>query len=109
MIIEPAEVNFGIKFQRIDLPESPIIPADIDLVSDTKRSTTIEKDKVKIITVEHLMSALFALGVNNVLINLDSSEVPILDGSAKEFVEEIQKSGLKRNSSFEEYKTFIFH
>ena len=71
------------------------MPADINLVTDTQRSTTLEKDNVKIVTVEHLMSALYALGVNNVLIKLDSSEVPILDGSAKYFVEEIQKVGLK--------------
>ena len=95
MVIEPAKINHGVKFQRIDLENQPILPADINLVTDTQRSTTLEKDNVKIVTVEHLMSALYALGVNNVLIKLDSSEVPILDGSAKYFVEEIQKVGLK--------------
>ena len=95
MVIEPAKTNHGVKFQRIDLENQPILPADINLVTDTQRSTTLEKDNVKIVTVEHLMSALYALGVNNVLIKLDSSEVPILDGSAKYFVEEIQKVGLK--------------
>ena len=95
MVINPANVNHGIKFQRIDLPEAPIIPADIDLVKDTKRSTTLEFNNVKIITVEHLMSALYALGVNNVLVKINNSEVPILDGSAKLFVEGIQKVGLK--------------
>ena len=95
MVIEPARINHGVKFQRIDLENQPILPADINLVTDTQRSTTLEKDNVKIVTVEHLMSALYALGVNNVLIKIDSSEVPILDGSAKYFVEEIQKVGLK--------------
>ena len=95
MVIEPAKINHGVKFQRIDLENQPILPADINLVTDTQRSTTLEKDNVKIVTVEHLMSALYALGVNNVLIKMDSSEVPILDGSAKCFVEEIQKVGLK--------------
>ena len=95
MVIEPAKINHGVKFQRIDLENQPILPADINLVTDTQRSTTLEKDNVKIVTVEHLMSALYALGVNNVLIKMDSSEVPILDGSAKYFVEEIQKVGLK--------------
>ena len=95
MVIEPAKINHGVKFQRIDLENQPILPADIDFVSDTKRSTTLEKDNIKIVTVEHLMSALYALGVNNVLIKMDSSEVPILDGSAKFFVEEIQKVGLE--------------
>lgn len=94
MVIVPAKENHGIKFQRIDLPEAPIIPADVDLVTDTQRSTTIEKNNVKIITVEHIMSALYALGVNNVLVKMNNPEVPILDGSAKSFVEEIQKVGL---------------
>ena len=95
MLIEPAKINHGIKFQRIDLESQPILPADINLVTDTQRSTTLEKDNVKIVTVEHLMSALYALGVNNVLIKINNSEVPILDGSAKHFVEEIQRVGLE--------------
>ena len=95
MVIIPARENHGIKFQRIDLPGAPIVPADIDLVKDTQRSTTLELNNVKIITVEHLMSALYALGVNNVLVKMNNSEVPILDGSAKIFVDEIQKVGLK--------------
>ena len=95
MLIEPAKINHGIKFQRIDLESQPILPADINLVTDTQRSTTLEKDNVKIVTVEHLMSALYALGVNNVLIKINNSEVPILDGSAKHFVEEIQSVGLE--------------
>ena len=91
MVINPAKENHGIKFQRVDLPEAPIIPADIDLVKDTKRSTTLELNNVKIITVEHLMSALYALGVNNVLVKINNSEVPILDGSSKIFIHEIAK------------------
>ena len=100
MVIEPAKINHGVKFQRIDLENQPILPADINLVTDTQRSTTLEKDNVKIVTVEHLMSALYALGVNNALIKMDSSEVPILDGSAKYFVAEIQKVGLKVQDAF---------
>ncbi|MAW83706.1 MAG: UDP-3-O-[3-hydroxymyristoyl] N-acetylglucosamine deacetylase [Crocinitomicaceae bacterium] len=95
MILEPAKENYGIKFQRIDIEKSPIIAANIDFVNETQRSTTLEKDGIKIVTVEHLMSALYALGVTNVLIKLDNLEVPILDGSAKYFVEGIQKVGLK--------------
>jgi len=95
MTIDPAKTNHGIKFQRLDLPGKPVIPADIDFVSDTKRSTTLEKDNVKVVTVEHLMSALYALGVNNALVKLNSSEIPILDGSSKYYVEGIQKVGLK--------------
>ena len=103
MVIEPAKINHGVKFQRIDLENQPILPADINLVTDTQRSTTLEKDNVKIVTVEHLMSALYALGVNNVLIKMDSSEVPILDGSAKCFVEKIQKVGLKIQDALLKY------
>ena len=99
MVIIPARENHGIKFQRIDLPGAPIVPADIDLVKDTQRSTTLELNNVKIITVEHLMSALYALGVNNVLVKMNNSEVPILDGSAKIFVDEIQKVGLKEQNT----------
>ena len=95
MVLEPAKENYGIKFQRIDIEKSPIIAANIDFVNETQRSTTLEKDGIKIVTVEHLMSALYALGVTNVLIKLDNLEVPILDGSAKYFVEGIQKVGLK--------------
>ena len=95
MTIDPANTNHGIKFQRLDLPGKPVIPADIDFVSDTKRSTTLEKDNVKVVTVEHLLSALYALGVNNALVKLNSSEIPILDGSSKYYVEGIQKVGLK--------------
>ena len=95
MTIDPAKTNHGIKFQRLDLPGKPLIPADIDFVSDTKRSTTLEKDNVKVVTVEHLMSALYALGVNNALVKLNNSEIPILDGSSKYYVEGIQKVGLK--------------
>ena len=94
-VLEPAKENYGIKFQRIDIEKSPIIAANIDFVNETQRSTTLEKDGIKIVTVEHLMSALYALGVTNVLIKLDNLEVPILDGSAKYFVDGIQKVGLK--------------
>ena len=99
MTLEPAKENFGIKFQRIDLENSPIIPASIDLVNETQRSTTLEKDGIKIITVEHIMSALYAMGVNNVLVKINNPEIPILDGSSRFFVEEIQKVGLKNQTA----------
>ncbi len=89
----PAPENHGIKFQRTDLEHQPIIPASVDFVSDTLRSTTIEKNSIKIITIEHLMSALYALGINNVLIKINGPEVPILDGSAKHYVDGIMKAG----------------
>ncbi len=95
VVVEPAPENHGIKFQRIDIENQPIISADVNLVTDTQRSTTIEKNNVKIITVEHLMSALYALKINNALIKIDSSEIPILHGSAKQYVEAILKVGIK--------------
>jgi len=95
IVVEPAPENHGIKFQRVDCENQPIISADVNLVTDTKRSTTIEKDNIKVVTVEHLMSSLYALKVNNALIKIDSSEVPILQGSAKQYVDAILNVGLK--------------
>jgi UDP-3-O-[3-hydroxymyristoyl] N-acetylglucosamine deacetylase/3-hydroxyacyl-[acyl-carrier-protein] dehydratase len=99
LVIEPAPENYGIKFQRIDIESHPLIPADISLVTETQRSTTIEKNNIKVITIEHLMSALYALEVNNALVKLDGPEVPILDGSAIQYVQAINKSGvIKQNA-----------
>ena len=98
IIVEPAAVNHGIKFQRVDVENQPIISADVNLVTDTKRSTTLEKNNVKVITVEHLMSALYALKINNALIKIDSPEIPILHGSAKQYVDAILKVGVKQQS-----------
>jgi UDP-3-O-[3-hydroxymyristoyl] N-acetylglucosamine deacetylase/3-hydroxyacyl-[acyl-carrier-protein] dehydratase len=99
LVIEPAPENHGIKFQRIDIESHPLIPADISLVTETQRSTTIEKNNIKVITIEHLMSALYALEVNNALVKLDGPEVPILDGSAIQYVQAINKSGvIKQNA-----------
>jgi UDP-3-O-[3-hydroxymyristoyl] N-acetylglucosamine deacetylase/3-hydroxyacyl-[acyl-carrier-protein] dehydratase len=98
IIVEPAPENHGIKFQRVDVESQPIISADVNLVTDTQRSTTLEKNNVKVITVEHLMSALYALKINNVLIKIDSPEIPILHGSAKQYVDAILKVGVKEQS-----------
>ena len=92
MVLEPAPENHGIKFQRTDIDSMPIVPANIDFVTETQRSTTLESKKVRIITVEHILSALYALTINNVLIKIDQEEVPILDGSAKFFVKELNNS-----------------
>jgi UDP-3-O-[3-hydroxymyristoyl] N-acetylglucosamine deacetylase/3-hydroxyacyl-[acyl-carrier-protein] dehydratase len=88
----PAPANHGIKFQRTDIAEKPIIPADCDLVTTVERGTTLEKNGVKVATVEHLMAALFGLQIDNVLVELDGQEVPILDGSSKPFVELLEKN-----------------
>jgi UDP-3-O-[3-hydroxymyristoyl] N-acetylglucosamine deacetylase/3-hydroxyacyl-[acyl-carrier-protein] dehydratase len=95
LTFHPAAANHGIKFQRVDLPDRPIIPADCDLVTSVDRGTTLEKNGVKIATVEHLMAALVGLQVDNVLIEMDGTEIPILDGSSEPFIEAIEKGGVQ--------------
>lgn len=91
----PAEPNTGIVFRRIDLENSPSIPASIEYVTDTSRGTTLEKNGVKVSTIEHLMATLHYFGIDNVIIEIDSNEIPILDGSAKIWVENIKKVGIQ--------------
>jgi UDP-3-O-[3-hydroxymyristoyl] N-acetylglucosamine deacetylase len=94
--IKPAEPNFGIVFKRIDLKNNNLIYPNFMNVTNTSLNTTIENEfGVKVSTIEHLMGALFGLGIDNALIEIDSEEVPILDGSAKEFIEKIILTGLK--------------
>lgn len=93
MTLRPANPGFGIRFQRIDLPEKPIVKADADYVVDTSRGTTLEHNGAKVSTVEHILAALVGCGIDNVLIELDAPEIPILDGSAKEFIEAIDSAG----------------
>ena len=94
--INPAEPNTGIVFKRIDLSSNNYIIPSIFNVTNTSFCTTISNEfGVKVSTIEHLMGALFGLGVDNALIEIDSQEVPIFDGSAKEFVEKINLVGIK--------------
>ena len=96
MKINPAEPNTGIVFKRTDLKSNNYVIPSIFNVSDTSFCTTVENEFcAKVSTIEHLMAALFGLGIDNALIEIDSQEVPILDGSAKEFVEKINLSGIK--------------
>ncbi len=89
----PAPENTGIRFRRIDLENQPIIEADVDNVIDTSRGTTLGKGNAKIFTVEHVLAALTGLGIDNVLIDSDVEETPIIDGSAKPFVDALNKVG----------------
>ena len=99
MILKPAAPNAGIIFKRTDLKKNNIIIPNIFNVSSAVFCTTISnEDGASVSTLEHLMGALFGLGVDNVLIEIDNYEVPILDGSAKIFVEEILKVGIKTSS-----------
>ncbi len=95
MTVRPAEDDFGIKFCRVDLEDRPVIPALADFVVDTSRSTTIGVGEVRVSTVEHIMAALWTMGVDNALIEIDAEEVPIMDGSAREYVEAINNIGLQ--------------
>jgi UDP-3-O-[3-hydroxymyristoyl] N-acetylglucosamine deacetylase len=93
--IKPAEPNFGIVFKRVDLKVNNLIYPNFMNVTNTSLNTTIENEfGVKVSTIEHLMGALFGLGIDNALIEIDNEEVPILDGSAKEFIVKIINSGL---------------
>jgi UDP-3-O-[3-hydroxymyristoyl] N-acetylglucosamine deacetylase len=98
--IKPAEPNFGIIFKRIDLKNNNLVYPNFMNVTNTSLNTTIENEfGVKVSTIEHLMGALFGLGIDNALIEIDNEEVPILDGSAKEFIEKILLSGLNVSES----------
>ena len=90
MTFLPAPANHGIKFQRVDLPGQPIADADVDYVVDTSRGTTIEHNGARINTVEHVLAALVGLEVDNILIQLDGPEPPIMDGSSIKFVEALK-------------------
>jgi len=94
MTMKPANPGYGVRFQRVDLPDRPVVKADVDFVVDTSRGTTIEYNGARVSTLEHTMAALVGLGVDNVLIELDGPEVPILDGSSKQFIEAIDSVGI---------------
>ena len=90
---KPAPENYGIRFKRIDIKGSPAIKADIDHVVDISRGTTIKQNGIRIHTVEHTLAAVSGLRIDNILIELTSKETPVMDGSAKDFVEALQSSG----------------
>jgi UDP-3-O-[3-hydroxymyristoyl] N-acetylglucosamine deacetylase/3-hydroxyacyl-[acyl-carrier-protein] dehydratase len=94
MTVLPAPENSGIVFRRIDLENSPSVPALCEYVTDTSRGTTIEKGPARISTVEHILSALWTMGVDNAMIDIDAPEVPIMDGSAREYARAITETGL---------------
>ncbi|MBT8188746.1 MAG: bifunctional UDP-3-O-[3-hydroxymyristoyl] N-acetylglucosamine deacetylase/3-hydroxyacyl-ACP dehydratase [Croceitalea sp.] len=94
MTFVPAPANHGFAFKRVDLEGEPIIEADANYVINTQRGTNLEKNGVKIQTSEHVLAALVGMDVDNVLIELDSPEPPIMDGSSKYFVEALEKAGI---------------
>lgn len=99
----PAPENHGYKIKRVDLPEQPVIDAVAENVINTQRGTVIGRKDIQISTIEHAMAALYAMGVDNCLIEVNAPEFPILDGSARHYVEEIQKVGLQEQNAARDY------
>ena len=96
--IKPAEPNFGVVFKRVDLTKNNFVYPNFMNVTNTSLNTTVENEfGVKVSTIEHLMGALFGLGIDNALIEIDNEEVPILDGSAKIFIEKIILAGIEKS------------
>ncbi len=103
MTFLPAPSNHGYKFQRIDLPGQPIVDADVDNVVDLSRGTTIEQSGARIHTVEHTLAALVGLQIDNVLIQLDGPEPPIMDGSSIKFVDALRDAGIEEQNAARNY------
>lgn len=113
LTLKPAETYYGIRFQRTDLKEKPVIRALAENVVNTSRGTTIRENGAEVMTIEHLCASLYGLGIDNVHIELDAPEVPIFDGSAKHYVDAIKKTGVVEQEADKEYfnirKKIIYH
>ena len=103
MTINPAPADTGIRFRRTDIGEDAIVEALADYVSNTARSTTISKGQASVATIEHVLSALTGMGVDNALIDIDNIEVPILDGSAKPYIDAIWADGFEQQDAPRRY------
>ncbi len=99
----PAPVNHWYKFQRMDVEGQPIIDADADLVVDTSRGTTLEKNGVRVYTTEHVLAALVGLGIDNCLIQMTEAEMPIMDGSSWKFIEALEAAEIEEQDAEREY------
>ncbi len=100
---KPAPVNHWFKFKRVDLPGQPIIDADVDNVTDTERGTTLQQNGGKVATTEHLLAALVGLEIDNVLIEVNGPEIPIMDGSSMPFVIALEDAGIEEQDADREY------
>ncbi len=105
LTFKPAPPNHGYRFQRIDLPEQPIIPADVKMVVSTNRGTTLRHGDAQVATVEHVLSALVGLEIDNVLMEVDGPEMPIMDGTSLPFVQVLQPAGRVEQDAEREYFT----
>ena len=103
MTVSPASENHGIVFRRIDIEGAPSVPALCEYVVDTSRGTTIAQGEARVSTIEHIMSALWTLGVDNALVDINAPETPIMDGSAREYAAEIHRVGIVEQSADRKY------
>ena len=103
MVFKPAPINNGFTFVRVDLEGSPVIEADANYVVNTQRGTNLEKLGVKIQTSEHVLAALVGCDIDNVIIELNAPELPIMDGSSKDFVEAIEQAGVVEQEAMRKY------
>ena len=103
MTVNPAAENHGIVFRRSDIEGAPTVPALCEYVTDTSRGTTIEKGEAKVSTIEHIVSALWTMGVDNALIDITGPETPIMDGSAREYAAAIEQTGLVEQAADRKY------
>lgn len=112
MTVHPAEADRGIVFRRVDLKGAPEVAALAHNVCDTSRGTTIKDGKAKVSTIEHILSALWTMGIDNALIDINAPETPIMDGSAKEYAAEIERVGTVEQDAerryFEVEEEFVF-
>src|SRR3989338_3982252 len=99
VVFKPAQVNHGVRFQRTDLPGEPVVRALVENVVDTKRGTSIGENGVVIHTVEHVLATLAGLGIDNALVQINGSEPPIFDGSAKVYADAAKSAGAERQSA----------
>jgi UDP-3-O-[3-hydroxymyristoyl] N-acetylglucosamine deacetylase / 3-hydroxyacyl-[acyl-carrier-protein] dehydratase len=99
LTFRPAPSNHGYKFQRVDLPGNPIITADVDNVVDTSRGTTLEENGARIHTTEHVLAALVGMEIDNVLMQMDGPEMPIMDGSSMPFIKKLEEAGAEEQDA----------
>src|SRR4051812_46804041 len=103
LTVKPAPLNYGIVYRRVDLDPIVEIPARSAFVGDTRLSTTLIKDGVRVSTVEHLLSAMAGLGIDNAIVELSAPEVPIMDGSASHFVFLLQSAGIEEQGGLKSF------
>jgi UDP-3-O-[3-hydroxymyristoyl] N-acetylglucosamine deacetylase / 3-hydroxyacyl-[acyl-carrier-protein] dehydratase len=103
LTFKPADVNTGFVFKRIDLPNSPTIPANAHWATDTERGTTLEFNNAKVSTIEHALAACVGLGLHNLIIEMNAQEAPIMDGSAMPFIHAIKTVGIQKQKALVEY------